>query len=405
MPAESPTLYAKWKIDFSFIYFGPASSFNLSSTGGVFSWGYNLDGQLGDSTNVNKNTPTNISANFALLTEDKIIQIDSEFDRTAAVSLNGKVFMWGSNTNGQLGDGSNEQKNIPFDITSNFDLLTDDKIIAVSLGRLASYALSEKGRLFSWGQNEFGQLGDGTKIGKNLPTEITVNFNLFNGDKVVQLSARNDRASALSLNGRVFTWGMGSYRELGLGSNINQTDFPTEITSSFPNGIDDKIILLSMGGNHSSALSMLGRVFVWGSHEYGQIGSGLPNRVGNSITVESTPKEITHSFLLQENEYIISISMGGSHSSALSSIGRVFTWGRNEEGQLGIGGKINRNVPIEINSLSNLQNEDKIISISMGGGYSAAVSLKGRFFTWGKNNYGQLGNGTFTNISVPFEHN
>jgi len=146
----------------------------------------------------------------------------------------------------------------------------------------------------------------------------------------------------------------------------------------------DKIIKISLGYDHSSATSSTGRVFTWGNNSSGQLGI-------KTIYKTSAYKEIKIGFDLSLNDEIVSLSLGSYHSSAISSTGRVFTWGANDEGQLGDNSTTNKSIPTEITSKFNLSSNDKILTLSLGSYHSSAVSSTGRVFTWGNNDCSQLG--------------
>src|SRR5690554_2902029 len=156
----------------------------------------------------------------------------------------------------------------------------------------------------------------------------------------------------------------------------------------------ETIIQVSLGFNHSAALTSSGRLFTWGRNDYGQLGDG-------TSTYKSTPTEITSQFSLSTGDQIISVSLGSSHSAALTSSGRLFTWGYNDDGRLGDGTTTNRSTPTEITSRISLSTGDQIISVSLGHHHSAALTSSGRLFTWGRNNQGQLGDGTNTTRYSP----
>src|SRR5690606_21663692 len=104
---------------------------------------------------------------------------------------------------GQLGDGTTTNRSTPTEITSRISSATGDKIIRVSLGYYHSAALTSNGRLFIWGRNDFGQLGDGTTTSKLTPTEITNRFSLSTGDKIIQVSLGVYYSAALTSSGRL----------------------------------------------------------------------------------------------------------------------------------------------------------------------------------------------------------
>ena len=162
------------------------------------------------------------------------------------------------------------------------------------------------------------------------------------------------------------------------------------------------IVMVSLGNIHSSALLEKGRVFTWGANGLGQLGDG-------TTTTRNSPIEITTSGALNNldpDDKIVMVNLSNVHSSALSQEGRVFTWGANRDGQLGDDTTTNRTTPVEITTsgaLNNLDPDDKIVMVNLGGRHSSALSEKGRVFTWGRNTDGQLGDGTTATKTSPVE--
>jgi alpha-tubulin suppressor-like RCC1 family protein len=384
----------------------------LSSNGRIFTWGIN---HIYDyKTKLEKTVPNEITSRFSLLAGDRIVATSIVSNKYAALSSIGYVYIWGDRYH-TLGLRSPYDRFYPkFDdntitlptVMNFFQHKLDalDKIVSISLGKDHSSALSSNGRLFTWGSNEYGQLGDGTTeiiFDPSLidsiypPTEITSRFGLSTGDKIVSISIGGDHSSAISSNGRVLTWGGNSSGQLG-DNTITNKSVPTEITSRFGLSTGDKIVSISLGGWHSSALSSNGRVFTWGNNKFGQMGD-------NTTTNKSVPTEITSRFGLSNGDKIVSISLHDFHSSAVSSNGRVFTWGWNNFGQMGDNTTTNKSVPTEITSRFGLSTADKIVSISLGEFHSSALSSNGRVFTWGLNSSSELGDGTIENKSLPTE--
>ena len=157
----------------------------------------------------------------------------------------------------------------------------------------------------------------------------------------------------------------------------------------------ETIVMVSLGSNHVAALTSNGRLFMWGSNLFGQLGDG-------TTISKSVPIEITESFNLALGEIISQISLGESYSSALTSTGRLFTWGSNSRGQLGDGTTITRKTPIEINNKINLEKNDMINQVYLGGVHTTAVSSKGQLFVWGWNIYSNLGDGLTEDRNIPY---
>ena len=208
-----------------------------------------------------------------------------------------------------------------------------------------------------WGQNDFGQLGNGTTIDSLTPTDITSKFNLGSEEDVLEVYLGANYSMLITTEGRLFTWGINAQGQLGDGTTTT-SNIPIDITSSFnlnPNEIFESI---SAGGNHSSAITSEGRIFMWGYNNLGQLGDGTD-------TQRNTPTEITSNFDLNITETIESMSLGSSHSSAVTSENRVFIWGYNGDGQLGIGvtDSDDHPIPIDITDIFNLNPTEVIENI------------------------------------------
>ncbi|XMB73072.1 InlB B-repeat-containing protein [Mycoplasmatota bacterium WC30] len=369
---------------------GGTFSIILTSYGRVFDWGHNGYGQLGDGTTVDKYSQIEITSQFNLQEDEMIINISAGTDYSAALTSFGRVFTWGNNEYGKLGDGTNTNRHTPTDITSNFDLSSEDKVISILLGDKNSSALTSKGKLFVWGCNGYGRLGDGTTVNRYIPVDITSNFNLSTGETIIQNSLGNYHSAAITSAGRMFTWGYNDFGRLGDGTTTESYN-PIDIGSSFILNDGEKFVQASLGLVNTSVLTNEGRVFSWGNNEYGKLGDGTNSDRYN-------PVDISSRFMLHDGETITEINLGETNSSAITSEGRLFVWGCNGYGRLGDGTTINRFNPTDINLHFNMQNGDIIVKNSLGNYHSSAITLEGRIFTWGYNDFGRLGDGT-TDIS------
>jgi len=327
------------------------------------------------------------------LNEDEtIIRVSLGGYHSSALTSTGRLFTWGWNSDGRLGDGTTTQRNTPIDITASFNLNEDETITQVSLGGFHSSALTSTGRLFTWGRNSDGQLGDGTTTQRNTPTDITASFNLNEDETIIRVSLGGYHSSALTSTGRLFTWGLNFFGTLGDGTTTDRTT-PVEIMARFNLSADETITQVSLGGAHSAALTSKGRLFTWGYNFFG-FEDGTPPYI-------LIPMEINSLFIISTGETVNNVSLGYRHSSILTSNGRLFTWGFNANGQLGDGSTTETLTPIEINSSFNLTTGETITQVSLGDTHSIALSSSGRLFTWGNNFYGQLGDGTTSNQTTP----
>ena len=402
IPSENQSFYSKWQAKTLSLSMGGFHSSLLTISSRVFMWGLNNSGQLGDGTTTNKSNPTEITSNFPLLIGEKFTELSMGRNHSSVLTSNGRVFTWGSNDLGQLGDGTRISRSNPTEITSNFSIGNNENIVNLIMGSYTSSALSSTGRVFVWGNNQNGQLGDGTTIRRTIPTEITSNFPLLIGEKITQLSMGGDHSSVLTSNGRVFTWGLNDSGQLGDGTTVS-TSSPIEITSNFPIDNSEKISFLSLGVSHSSAFSSNGRIFVWGRNGSGQLGDGT------SVS-KSIPIDIRANFPLSIDEKIVSLSSGSDHSTALFESGRIFVWGMyitgvnvsNHNGNISTSFGHNWE-PVESTSNFFLNGDEIILYSSIGDSHLSFLSSLGYVYIFGNNSYGQIGNFTNGNYSnTPF---
>ena len=358
-----------------------------------FAWGNNSKGQLGDGTTESKVTPVDITNNFPLQAGEYVINFSLGDSHSAAITNMGRVFTWGWNFYGRLGDGTTTSRSTPTDITSMFNLHTGEKVLTITMGVSNSAAKTTEGRIFVWGENSTGQLGDGTILNKSVPTDITGQFNLEVNELVVVISLGGVHSAAFTSKGRLFTWGGNAYGQLGDttgGIKVN----PTEITQYLTYTEGEFIIGIDLGRYNTVVLTSKGDVYTFGLNERGQLGDG-------TLVNKNTPTDIKSQFGLEPEETIIKVASGYSHMLLITSEYRVFTWGDNEFGQLGQGDTIHQSTPVEITSQLAFQEGETVNSIALGDGYSAMITSLGRFLTWGNNDNAQMGNIESSTVLIP----
>lgn len=377
---------------------GFGSSSVITTDNRVFTWGSNGSGSLGNNTTNSQRTPTEITHQFELNSGETIVKMHMASGRSAALSSEGRMFIWGDNKDGHLGDGTTINRIKPMDITDRFNLGTSETIESIGLSWTHAGALTSEGRLFTWGSNSNGQLGDNTNTDRMFPLDITSRFNLQPDEIITAINfSESYHASAITSKGRVFMWGANRNGQLG-DNSLNNRWVPKDITEFFnlQTETDETIEQISLGFLHSAALTSNGRVLTWGMNHMGQLGDG-------SSTTRRVPTDITRQFNLLPNETIISVQLASTHSSALTSTGRLFMWGLNFDGQLGNNSNNNSSSPVDITPRFNFSDGEKIILVSMGSNHSSALTSKNRLFLWGSNTFGELGDQTRNNRQVPFD--
>jgi alpha-tubulin suppressor-like RCC1 family protein len=361
----------------------------LTNYGRMFLFGNNQSGQVGTGFFGSEDVGINVTEiYYNALEDDETFEKISVFgSRSSVITSKGNVLVWGYNNVGQLGDGTQVDRNAPVNITDKFDLSENEKISNINFGVNHSVALTSSGRIFTWGSNNVGQLGNGTisSSPQLTPVEITEMINLSVGDYIKSISSGNDATIILTVNGEVWVWGDNSFGRLGNDSTESYSDTPINITNQFGLNSGEMISLVEFGYEYSAAsLTSNGRVFTWGYNRFGRLGDGT------NISSKK-PIDITSRFALPNNEVITSVALGMYHSSAITNLGRMFTWGYNVQGQLGNGTTNRRVTPTDITDKFNLALNEKIIQVTLGMYHSSALTSDGRLFMWGSNERISLG--------------
>ena len=305
----------------------------------------------------NSTAPTNAADTQSSLTTTETKSIASGTFHNLVITPSGELYVWGGNSNGQLGNGVTQdqaQSSKPSGLSS--------LVVAADGGWEHSLALLADGSVWAWGFNQYGQLGNG-KLTDSLVPVRTVGL-----PKIKAIAAGLIHSLALSETGQVWGWGTNTYGQLG-----NST---TNLFGSTPvqtPGLNN-IIKISAGQAHSLALDANGHIWAWGGNESGQVGNG-------TNVHQLTP------FLLPAPTNVVAIAAGALSSAAITSDGHIWTWGDNRDGQLGDGTKTNRNTPKEIPGLTGVVDfcfKDHML----------AVNKDGAVWAWGNNQGGKLGFGT-----------
>lgn len=272
-------------------------------------------------------------------------------------------------------------------------------MVAISAGARHSLALCSDGSLVSWGENNplYRQLGDGSTTNRSTPVFVrTSSDSALFGKSVVAVSAGGFHTLALCSDGSLATWGDDAYGQLGDGFTTQQAT-PVALNTSSGSGLFGKSVTdIAAGVSHSMALCTDGSLVAWGENSYGQLGDGSTTQRTIAVTVNTS----SGSALFGKS--IADIAAGGAHSMALCTDGSLAAWGLNGSGQLGDGSSTNRTSPVAVNTSGSSALANKSIwSISGGGHHSIALCSDGSLAAWGLNDSGQLGDGSSTNLHQP----
>ncbi|ACL06695.1 regulator of chromosome condensation RCC1 [Desulfatibacillum aliphaticivorans] len=297
---------------------GERHSLALTAKGEVWTWGDNSKGQLGDGFFYERRSPVKVR-HIRTNPLENIVGAACGGKHSLAVASDGTVWAWGSNSDGQIGDGTLKNRQNPRQVMRFGKPLAGVK--AVAAGFAHSLALSVDGTVWAWGDNEFGQLGDCSDYDRKAPVQVmhSVDRPL---DNVVAIAAGRAFSLALTRDGEVWAWGNNGVGQLGMGPHNGFVRDPLPVRAA--NGVPLKgVRAITANGRHSLALMNDGSVLAWGAGDRGQLGQGAQNH-------EDHPT-------LASLHSVICLAAGRYHSLAVAENGAVLAWGDNQKGQLGIG--------------------------------------------------------------------
>jgi alpha-tubulin suppressor-like RCC1 family protein len=344
---------------------GSSHTCALSTGGGVVCWGWNGYGQLGDGTTSDRLTPTPVSG---LETGVEALAAGGEF--TCALTTGVGVVCWGSNGYGQLGDGTTTDRLTPTAVSGLYA-----GVAAVVTGRSHTCALTTGGGVMCWGENDVGQLGDGTTSHRLTPTSV----NGLAADVAV-VAAGRFHTCALKTDGALLCWGYNGMGQLGDGTTTSPRRTPTAVS-----GLQTGVVAVAAGGYFTCALTTGGAAACWGYNDSGQLGDGTTDDRRTPTALSGLPAGG------------VAVTAGLSHACALTTGGGVACWGRNDSGQLGDGTTATQHeTPAAVSGLAT-----GVAALTAGGDRSCALTAGGGVLCWGANESGQLGDGTTTQRQTP----
>lgn len=415
---------------------GYCHSLVIKEDGTLWGFGDNSYGQLDDKATLSQPTPVQIM--------NSVKKVAAGYNYSMVIKEDGTLWTWGNNDYGQIGDGTRTKRIAPFQV-----MIGVKNICATSYDSLA---IKEDGTLWVWGNNLMGQIGDGTMYDRLTP------FHTMSDVKSAALGGPD--TFAVKVDGTLWAWGYNAYGQLGVGNTITGSYTPVKVMG--------KVRSIAAGGTHSVVVKEDGMLWTWGSNDYGQLGDGTvatrkytPEQIMNTnliylnnTSATLTPgqtkqllavissgkladKSISWSVYSQSGGHIVAVSpaglvtainpgtaviratsnadptkyaecsvtvstdakpraaAGSFHSLVLKVDGTLWSWGRNSFGKLGDGTTTDRSTPEQIMS--------RVESIVAGDSHNLAVKQDGTLWAWGYNEYSQLGDGSTMDRSTPVQ--
>jgi len=347
------------------IHSGGDFAIALDSNGDLWAWGNNAYGQLGLGDTTQRTTPTKISS----LTN--VVKVAAGNAHVLAIKNDGTLWAWGHNNAGKLGLGDYTNRNTPVQVGA--DNTWSDVVAGIS----HSLGVKTDGTLWSWGDNAFGQLGLGDTTSRNTPVQVGIGTNW---SKI----AASNHALALKTDGTLWSWGYNASGQLGFGTTTNGL-LPAQV------GSDTDWLQISAGAQHSMAVKSNNELWSWGEGGYGRLGNNSTSDVKNPTKIGT------------DSDWL-NVCGAWAHSYGLKTDGTLWSWGLNEYGNLGDGFTIEIRVPhkvVEKTSTVNFTDQGQKLQKSGGGYYSIILKSDKTLWSFGRNQYGELGDGTNLDRSSP----
>lgn len=357
--------------------------------GVVRCWGSNADGRLGV-TSGDSTTPVLASGPAGEPLMSGVTALAAGGGTTCAVTAAGAAWCWGSNSRGQLGDGTLVSSATPVRVTGTGGTpLTS--VVAVAVGAAHACALAADGSVRCWGANDRGQLGNGTTVDSARAVQVVGVGGSGTIAGIGAVAAGGEHTCAATTAGNVRCWGRNGSGQLGAVGGDQAT--PVTVVGSGGLGVLVDAAGVSAGEEHSCARQVDGSVSCWGSNASGQLGStGLggpaPVKVA-SVSGLGTLTAVAH------------LTAGGSHTCAALTDATAVCWGLNTDGRLGDGTTTTRFRPVAVAGPGGSGSLGAVRLVAAGGHATCAAATDDTLWCWGRNAQGQLGDGTTTGSAVP----
>lgn len=364
---------------FTGVVAGPQHSFGFGNNGILYAWGNNNDGQLGirDGSGVmggNVKSPQWLPLPVDVPVGITFTQLATNLTHSLAVDSDGKLYAWGSNTYGTLGNSAMTESLVPIPVETPAGVTFKQ----VAAGIHTSLALASDGTVYAWGSNEHGEFGNDSTVSSPIPTPVATPP----GVTFTELYAGQHHVLAMGNDGFVYTWGNNALGQLGDGSP-GQSLTPVQVSN--PAGVT--FVKAGTNRNVAMALASDGSLYAWGDNEFRQLGNNSDVENSRVPVLVSMPAGVS----------VSKFEVGGLFALALGNDGVLYSWGENGSGQLGNGSTDMALVPTPFTAPAGATLSD----FSAGLAHTIALTPTGSPFAWGGNGSGQLGNNSNTNSLIP----
>ena len=366
-PAPAASAAAAVGLGFRQVSAGEEHTCGVTADDVAYCWGYNASGQLGDGTSTGPELCTGAVGPFPCSTRATLVagghrfrQVSAGTFHTCGVTTDHRVYCWGSNDGGALGDGTTTQRPTPVAVAGG------RQFRQVDAGYSHTCGVTTNNQAFCWGNNVYGQLGDGTTTARLSPVAVA------GGLTFKQVSAGSGHyyfTCGITTDNRAYCWGRNNFGQLGDGTETPRRVRPSPVAGG------REFRQVDAGYYHACGVTTDDRAFCWGHGRYGQLGNG-------KTYLSFWPRAVSGKLRFSR------VAAAGSHSCGETTTNRAYCWGLNTFGQLGNGTTAQRLRPVAVTGgLAFAQ-------LSANGLHTCGRTSAGAAFCWGYGFFGQLGNGS-----------
>lgn len=360
---------------------GTDHSCTITNDGNAWCWGRNRFGQLGDNSVSAKSTRASLVTKLSVAGFTSIATSNSH---TCARTSDGSAWCWGDNSSGQLGDGTTTNSSGAVQVTTDSSGTFLTNVSAIGVGTNASCALISDGRVWCWGDNGEGQLGDRTRDSSSFAVQVE-KASKTPISSVTAISVGTDHACAVLSDKSAWCWGDNSDGATGAGTTVAR-EGAVRVTKA-ANAVFTNVVAISAGNAHTCALLGDKTVWCWGLNAYGQLGNGA-----TTTSLVAVSAGLTNIAILGQST--------GNHTCVVSITNILSCWGANTAGQLGDGTIAAKTKAVALKT-TYAATTGTITSVSSGGKQTCLSNTMGEVWCWGRNSNGQLGNDNTGNSLVP----
>jgi alpha-tubulin suppressor-like RCC1 family protein len=342
--------------------------------------------------NSTSSTPMAVPATGTPLANHTVLALSAGAGFSLALFSDGTLASWGYNGDGELGNNTTTDTSTPGALATAGGPLVGKVVVAASSGYYHNLVLCSDGSMASWGQNYNGQLGNSAFPKIEVPVPVMTSGTPLASKSVVAIASGFDHNLVLCDDGTLAAWGNNLNGQLGNNpTNFTKTSAPVLVTITGTPLVGKTVVSIGAGQYYNIALCSDGTVMTWGINSSGQLGN-------STTTSSSAPVAVSTSGALA-GKTVTAVAAGGSHCLALCSDGTIAAWGNNAYGQLGNNTTTNSSVPVAVTTDGTPLAGKTIVRLIAGYYHSMVQCSDGTLVSWGDNGYGELGNSTVSSIS------